>query len=70
MNKERIEIGDVVNVYTEPLCLDAVTVRYMPQGPGDCWVFVAQNGAVHYVQTYYVITLSNPSISVTPDVPF
>ena len=53
MANDRINIGDIVNVYFETVpCEWSVTVLYIPQATGDSWVLRREDGTVIYAQMF------------------
>ena len=51
-SKERIKVGDKVNVvYVGDLIFNAIVIR-TPAGPGDLWQIKEENGVVRAINPY------------------
>lgn len=51
------EIGDKVRVFWANGKQMDCTVKYMPQGVGDAWVLWSEDGTIHHVQRFDLITV-------------
>jgi hypothetical protein len=53
MDKNRIEIGDIINVYfSNSPPIEAAVVIYIPQATGDSWVIRRQSETIVYFMIF------------------
>ena len=58
MNKEKIKIGDIVNIqFGRAPSIFRAEVLYMPFSTGDCWHLRTEDNQIIYVQNFEVIQL-------------
>ena len=65
MNSERIEVGDIVNVWltTADEHIAGALVLAMPSGADECWILRDSIGHILYVQNFEMIQLKSKGMA-------